>query len=332
VVSLLLVANILNIGADLGAMGAAVEMLFGINPVPIILGIAVGSILLEVFIPYRSYVPLLQILVFALLSYVFTAFIVNVPWQEALKATVIPSFEFSKDSLMMIVAIFGTTISPYLFFWQSSQEVEEMRMKKGERPLKLEPAKAPAILRKLRWDTLGGMAFSNIITFFIILTTGATLHASGTIHIATAADAAKALEPLAGTYASCLFAIGIIGTGLLAIPVLAGSTAFGLGEALRLPVGLERPARRAKGFYTIIGLSSLLGLCMNFFGIDPIQALIAVAVINGVISVPLMAIMVRMSSDSRVMGSLTISRGLQILGWCATGIVGCASIAFFATW
>jgi len=333
VVGLLLAANTLNIGADLGAMGAALELLMGWNPIPFILAVAFACVLLEVFVPYREYVPYLRWLVLALFAYVITALIVDIPWGAALRATLIPSISFSRNYLMMLIAVLGTTISPYLFFWQSSQEVEEILTTPGEHALLRDtPQETRVELRKLRLDTILGMAFSNLISFFIILTTAATLHANGVTNIASAADAAKALEPLAGRFASFFFSAGIIGTGLLAVPVLAGSAAFGVGEALHWKVGLERKALKAKGFYGIITAATLFGLCFTFLGIDPIQALVGAAVINGIASVPLMILLMHMSSNRKVMGNLTNPPLLAILGWLATGLMTLATIAFFATW
>lgn len=333
VVALLLAGNILNIGADLGAMGAAMELLTGMNPIPFILGVSVLCLVLEIFIPYRKYVPILRWFVLALFAYVITAFIVRVPWGAALRATIIPDFSFSKDYVLMLVAVLGTTISPYLFFWQSSQEVEEIHATHGEKALlRNAPRKVKVELKKLRIDTVIGMGFSNLITFFIILTTAVTLHTSRVSSIATAADAARALEPLAGRFAALIFAAGIVGTGLLAIPVLAGSAAYAVAEALKLPVGLDRKAMKAKGFYGILTMATLFGLSLNFLHIDPIHALVAVAVINGIISVPLMMVMMHMSRNRKIMGELTISRGLTILGWITTSLVTIATITFFATW
>lgn len=328
-VFLLLVANTLNIGADLGAMGAALELLFHVNPVPLVIILAFVCVYLEVFLPYRSYVPILQWLVLVLLAYVLTAFVTAVPWREALLAAFIPSFPLNRQSLTMLIAILGTTISPYLFFWQSAQEVEEIRTHRFIHALLRFRHGAADELRKLRADTFIGMAFSNLITFFIILTTGATLHLHGVTEIRTAADAAAALQPLAGPFASFLFAAGVVGTGFLAIPVLAGSAAFAVGETLRWPVGLERRALKAKGFYAVIAVATLVGLLLNFFGIDPIRALIAVAVINGIVSVPIMALIMHMSGNRKVMGSLVSSPQLRAVGWLTTLMVAAASLGFF---
>jgi Mn2+/Fe2+ NRAMP family transporter len=330
-VSLLLIANTLNIGADLGAMGEALELLFGIRSTPFVVLLAGLCVILEVFLPYKKYVPILRWLVMALFAYVITAFIVEIPWGEALTATLIPQITFTKEFLMMLIAVIGTTISPYLFFWQSAQEVEEIHATPGERPLIHDLLHEESELRKLRVDTILGMALSNIVTFFIILTTAATLHANGVGNIQTAADAAKALEPLAGKFASLLFATGIIGTGLLAIPVLAGSAAYGAAEALHLPTGLDRRALKAKGFYGVITAATVIGLFLNFLGIDPIKALIGVAVINGIVSVPLMALLVHMASNRKVMGPLTIHWGLRWMGWLTTLFVTLASIGYFVS-
>ncbi len=330
-VGLLLAANTLNIGADLGAMGDAVTLITGIPPYLPVIAFAAICVYLAVFIPYKKYVPILQWLVLALFAYVITAFVVKVPWGEALYSTVVPSLALTKESFSMLIAIIGTTISPYLFFWQSSQEVEEIRAHRFLHALIRFPAGAKRELWKLRVDTFAGMAFSNIITFFIILTTAATLHANGLTEIKTAADAAAALEPIAGKFAALLFSVGVIGTGLLAVPVLAASAAFGVGEAMHWPVGLERDLMKAKGFYAVLVAATVIGLIMNFFGIDPIKALIGAAVVNGIVSVPLMIALMLMSSNRAVMGSLRISPMLQCFGWLTTALVALASIGFFLT-
>lgn len=232
----------------------------------------------------------------------------------------------------MLIAVLGTTISPYLFFWQSSQEVEDIKTTPGGHALLRDERHVRHEFRRLRFDTVIGMAFSNLISFFIILTTAVTLHAHGLTDIQSAADAAQALAPLAGKFASVLFAAGIVGTGLLAIPVLAGSAAFGVGEALHWPVGLERKALKAKGFYGIITVATLFGLFLNFFGIDPIKALVAVAVINGIVSLPLMILLMHMGTNRKVMGDLCIPFSLQVLGWIATFVVLVATVGFFLTW
>lgn len=328
-VGLLLVANTLNIGADLGAMGEAVQLLIGIPaPVTVIVA-ALLCTYLAVFLPYRKYVPILQWLVLALFAYVVTAFIVDVPWGEVLRATLLPRFPLTREAFIMLIAILGTTISPYLFFWQSSQEVEEIRAHRFLHALLRFPRDAERELWKLRVDTITGMGFSNIITFFIILTTAVTLNRNGVTNIQTAADAAEALRPLAGPFASFLFSVGIVGTGLLAIPVLAASAAFGVGEAMHWPVGLERKVLKAKGFYGVLAAATFIGLLLNFFGVDPIRALIGAAVVNGIVSIPLMMMLVHVSANNKVMGPLTISWRLQAAGWFTALVVTVASVGYF---
>lgn len=257
VVGLLLVANIINIGADLGAMGAAAKLLLGGPALLYTAVFAFVSLTLEVFVPYHRYAGLLKWLTLALFIYVVAAFTVQVPWGEALKNTVVPSLRWDPGYLAMIVAVLGTTISPYLFFWQASTEVEELRQEPADQPLKHAPEQAPAQFWRIKADTYLGMGVSNLIAWFIMLTTAATLHAAGKTEIRSAAEAAAALEPVAGPFAKFLFAAGVIGTGLLAVPVLAGSAAYGLGEALRWPTGLERKPLKARGFYGIIALATL---------------------------------------------------------------------------
>ncbi|MFA6039133.1 MAG: Nramp family divalent metal transporter [Candidatus Peribacteraceae bacterium] len=331
-VGLLLMANTINIGADLGAMGEAVELLLGVPSAVTVVFFSLVCVYLAVFLPYKKYVPILQWLVLALFAYVITAFVTDIPWKDVAFYTLIPNLSLNKESLAMIIAILGTTISPYLFFWQSSQEVEEIRAHRFLHALIRFPLNAKQELWKLRVDTVVGMAFSNIIAFFIILTTAATLNASGLTTIETAADAAQALRPLAGSAAAFLFAAGIVGTGLLAVPVLAASAAFGVGEAMRWPVGLERNVHKAKGFYGVLTAATVMGLLLNFFGINPIDALIASAVVNGIVSVPLMAALVHMSSNEKVMGSLVIPKSLRIAGWVTTAVVATAGVGFFLTW
>ncbi len=330
-VGLLLTANTINIGADLGAMGEAMELLFNIPSALSVVAFAAVCVYLAVFLPYKTYVPILQWLVVALFAYVFTAFVTDVPWKDVVRFTFVPSLHLNKETLAMIIAVLGTTISPYLFFWQSSQEVEEIRAHRFLHALIRFPRDADRELWKLRVDTVVGMAFSNLIAFFIILTTAATLNAKGITAIETAADAAEALRPLAGSAASFLFAAGIIGTGLLAVPVLAASAAFGVGEAMHWPVGLERNVVKAKGFYGVLTAATVMGLFLNFFGINPIDALLAAAVVNGIVSVPLMAMLVHMSANGKVMGSLRIPRKLYIAGWTTTAIVALAGVGFFLT-
>ena len=328
-VGLLLIANTINIGANLGAMADATALVSGL-PGPIFLVLfAAFCALSEVFMRYGNYVRILKWLALALLAYVITLFLVDVPWGEALRGLVIPNVELNQTALTMIVAIFGTTISPYLFFWQASQEAEDVREFDDREPLKCAPEDGRAELKRIELDTFAGMAASNFVALAIILTAAATLHANGITDISTSADAAAALEPVAGAYASTIFALGIVGTGLLAVPVLAGSAAYGLGEAMRWPVGLDCKPKRAKAFYGTIVAATAVGALMNFTPIDPMKALYWSAVINGVVAVPVMAVMMVMSQRKTIMGVFTIPTSLRIFGWIATVVMGLAAVAMF---
>jgi NRAMP (natural resistance-associated macrophage protein)-like metal ion transporter len=331
-VFLLCAANIFNVGADISAMGAATKLVFGgsVNAYAVLLGLL--SLALQTYVPYRKYVHYLKWLTLSLFAYVATAFIVHVPWLAALRGTVVPSVSLNAEYWMALVAVLGTTISPYLFFWQTSQEAEEVRINKGEFPLRRKPSQAVAQFRRIALDTRVGMAFSNLVAFFIILTTAVTLHASGGgAGIQTAADAAKALQPLAGPLAFGLFAMGIIGTGMLAVPVLTGSAAYAVSETFRWRASLESKPNRAPKFYWFLAVATLIGIVMNFVGIDPIRALYWSAVINGVVSVPLMAILMLMSANRAVVGQFVLPPYLRIIGWVATAIMLLASLGFLAT-
>jgi Mn2+/Fe2+ NRAMP family transporter len=283
----------------------------------------------EVFMRYANYVKVLKWLALALFAYVITLFLVDVPWGEALRGLVIPDISLDETALTMIVAIFGTTISPYLFFWQASQEAEDVREFDDREPLKCAPQDGRAELKRIELDTFAGMAASNLVALAIILTAAATLNANGITDIGTSAEAAAALEPVAGPYASMVFALGIVGTGLLAVPVLAGSAAYGLGEAMRWPVGLDCKPKRAKAFYGTIVVATAAGALMNFSPIDPIKALYWAAVINGVVAVPVMVVMMLMSQNKSIMGVFTIPTSLRLFGWIATGAMGAAAVAMF---
>jgi NRAMP (natural resistance-associated macrophage protein)-like metal ion transporter len=285
-VLLLLIANTINIGADLGAMADATALVTGLPGPVFLLFFAVFCATAVVVMRYEAYARVLKWLTLALLSYIVTLFMVDVPWAEAGKGLALPNVEWNSETLMMIVAIFGTTISPYLFFWQASQEAEEVQDHDDEEPLKCDPMEGRVELKRIGVDTLIGMAASNIVALSIIFTTAATLNANGVVDIRTSADAAEALKPFAGDYASLVFALGIVGTGLLAVPVLAGSAAYAIGEARKWPVGLDRKPRRAKAFYATIVAATMIGAAMNFTPIDPIRALIVSAMINGVVAVP----------------------------------------------
>ena len=330
-VLLLLVANTVNIGADLGAMGAAVRLLIGGHLAVYIVGFGVVSVLLQVFVPYHRYVRWLKWLTLALFSYVATAFAVPVPWGEVLHATLLPRVEWSAHSITAVVAVLGTTISPYLFFWQASQEVEDLRAAPDQSPLRRAPQQAPAQLERIGLDTWIGMGVSNLVAFFIILTTAVTLHRHGVTDIDSAARAAEALRPVAGSFAFELFAAGIVGTGLLAVPVLAGSAAYAVGESLHWRTGLERKPSRAKRFYGVIAASTLAGVVLNFAGVNPVKALFWTAVLNGVIAVPMLFVIIRMASRSEVMGEFVLSPRLKATSWLTAAVMTLCVVGMIAT-
>ncbi len=331
IVGLLLVANVINIAADVAAMGEAMSLVVPGRPLWYAVGFGVLSVLLQVFVPYQRYVNLLKWLTLVLLAYVATVFVVHVPWDVVLKTTVWPHIAWNKDYLTTIVAVFGTTISPYLFFWQASQEVEELRADDNAEPLRRAPDQVERQLGRIRFDTLVGMAVSNGVAFFIMLTTAATLHAQGVHDIQSSAQAASALKPVAGELAFVLFALGIVGTGLLAIPVLAGSAAYAMAGTFHWKSSLGAEFSAARKFYGIIIVATLAGVGINFMPIDPIKALYWSAVLNGVIAVPVMAIMMLVASSPRIMGDLTIAPRLRALGWLCTGVMAAATVAMFAS-
>ena len=331
VVALLLIANTINIGADLGAMADATGLVSNAPSWMLLLGFAAFCALSEVFMGYRHYVRVLKWLTLALFAYVITLFLVDVPWGTALRGVIIPQFEINEVSLTMIVAILGTTISPYLFFWQASQEAEEVHNHQGEEPLKCDPLEGRVELKRIELDTLAGMGASNLVALAIVLTAAATLHPHGITDIQTSAQAAEALRPIAGDYAASVFALGIVGTGLLAVPVLAGSAAYAFCEAIKRPVGLDRKPMRAKAFYGTIITATLIGALINFTPVNPIKALYWAAVINGVVAVPVMAVMMLISTRKSIMGVFTITRGMTVLGWVATAVMTSAAVAMFWT-
>ncbi len=332
IVLMLILANTLNLGADIGAMGAGVRLLIG-GPAHLYIVLLAGvSLFLQIRIPYCRYAKFLKWLTLALFTYVGVVFTVHIPWGRTLYALVIPPVQFKAEYLALLVGVLGTTISPYLFFWQASMEVEDLDASPVESALNREPSQAREQLRRIRVDTYTGMTFSNLIAFFIMLTTAVTLHANGVTGIDSAEQAAMALQPIAGRLAFFLFAMGIIGTGMLALPVLAGSGAYALGELLKWPTGLERKWREAKGFYGILAVATILGTAMNFTHIDPMKALIWSAILNGIVAVPTMVVMMLMTHNSAVMGKLTlISKNLRRWGWLATAVMALAVIAMFAT-
>lgn len=332
VVLLVVIANVINLGADLGAMGASVTLLTGLPTLPFTIVFAVLSLTLQAIAPYDRYSKVLKWLTITLFAYIATVFVVHIQWGAALLATVKPSMSLKPDYITALVAVLGTTISPYLFFWQASEEVEAEEAEPEEEPLKTAPRQAPSQLHRIRVDTYTGMAFSNLVAFFIILTAAATLYRAGIHDVSTATQAASALKPLAGQLAYLLFAGGIIGTGLLAVPVLAGSAAYAVGEALRWPVGLSREPLQAKGFYGVIAAAMLLGAALNFTHIDPIKALFWSAVLNGVVAGPIMVLMMVLASNKRAMGQFTLNARQKTLGWLATAVMFACAVGLFATW
>jgi Mn2+/Fe2+ NRAMP family transporter len=329
VVALLLIANTLNIGADLAAMAEASRLLFSAPPAWAYVG-AFGAIttLSQVFLNHTRYVAVLKWLTLSLFAYFGTVCVVHVPWREFFAGLLWPHFSLSRDFWLTVVAIFGTTISPYLFFWQAAQEVEDAKAKPVQKPLLQRPGQAPEELARIQLDTLVGMGVSNLVALAILATTASTLHRAGVHEISSAAQAAGALRPLAGGWAFALFTLGIVGTGLLSIPVLAGSAAYALGEARRWPVGLARRPLQARAFYATIALATLLGAAANLLGISPVKALVWAAVINGIVAVPVMTLLMLMSRRRDIMGQFTISDGTMAIGWTATAVMGIAA-AFF---
>jgi NRAMP (natural resistance-associated macrophage protein)-like metal ion transporter len=330
IVSILLIANTINIAADLSAMGDALQLVMPGGPQHgLALFFGVVSALMQIFIPSRYLAPILKWLTLSLFAYVAVLLAVDIPWAKLIAATLIPPLELTRDYLMLLVAVLGTTISPYLFFWQASQEVEEQRATDGDEPLRESSKGAREHLRRIKIDTWLGMIFSNAIAFTIMLTTAVMLHDAGITDIESSTQAAQALRPIAGDFAFTLFAAGIIGTGLLAIPVLAGSAAYAVSEAMKWPIGLGREPLEAKGFYSIITLATLIGAGIDFTDIDPIRALIWSAMLNGVIAVPIMALMMRMAVREDIMGPFVITKRLQRLGWVATTLMALAVTAMF---
>ena len=330
IVGLLVIANTINIAADVAAMGDAARLVLGGPAHLYAVGFGLVSLLLEVFIPYSRYVRVLKWLTLALLAYVATVFVVHIPWTRFLHGSLaLP--DWSPAYITTMVAVFGTTISPYLFFWQASQEVEELRANPQAKALKHAPRDARAGFLRIKIDTYIGMGFSNLVAFFIMLTTAVTLNLHGVRDIQSSAQAATALRPIAGDFAFALFSMGIIGTGMLAIPVLAGSAAYAMAGAFQWNSGLEEQPARAPRFYGIIVVATLAGVALVFAPIDPIKALYWSAVINGIISVPIMALMMRMAARVDIMGRLVIHRRLKVLGWLCTAVMATAVVAMFAT-
>lgn len=330
IVTLLFIANTINIAADLGAMADATKLLIGGPAMLYVVGFGVLSVGAQIFFDYRRYVAVLKWLTLCLFAYVAALAVVKVDWYAAVSGLLVPRITWSGDYLTTVVAILGTTISPYLFFWQASQEAEDERIDPDKAPLLEKPLDAAMEFSRIRADTIIGMAFSNLIALSIIITAAATLNVAGKTDIQTSAQAAEALRPIAGAFAEIIFALGIVGTGLLAIPVLAGSTAYAVGEGRRWLVGLDRKPREAVAFYGVLALSAGIGIALNFTAINPIEALYWSAVINGVLAVPVMILLMAMSRRTDVMGDFKISGLLYWLGWLATAVMTIAVIAMLA--
>jgi NRAMP (natural resistance-associated macrophage protein)-like metal ion transporter len=325
-VGLLFIANTINVGADLAAMGEAARLVTGFNEHAFTIFFALVSLGLQLFVPYRRYARFLMVLTFSLFAYVALVFMLKLDWPAIGAGLIGLNPNLTKDAAITIVAIFGTTISPYLFFWQSAQEVEEVDQKPDEHPLLEEHGEAPAAIARIELDTISGMLASNLIALAIMISTAATLNKAGVTNIQTAADAAKALEPIAGRFAFGLFSIGIIGTGLLAIPVLAGSAGYAIAESRGWKCGLDNMPWQARGFYAVIGAAVLLGLGIDYSPLDPIKALYWSAVLNGVIAVPMMAAMMVVAGHKKKMGRFTVGPVLGGLGWLSTAVMAAAAI------
>jgi Mn2+/Fe2+ NRAMP family transporter len=324
--ALLFIANTINVGADLAAMGAAAKLVTGLNEHAFTLFFALLSLGLQLFIPYRRYARFLMVLTFSLFAYVAIMFLLPLDWKEIGAGLIGLHPNLTESAATTIVAIFGTTISPYLFFWQSAQEVEEVDQNKDQHALIDRPREGPAAISRIRIDTIAGMLASNLVALAIMIATAATLHAHGVTNIDTAADAASALRPISGRFAFALFSTGIIGTGLLAIPVLAGSAGYAVAEAAGWKTGLDNMPWQARGFYMVIGAAVLLGLGIDWSPIDPIKALYWSAVLNGVIAVPMMAALMFVAQSRAKMGAFRAGWVLGGLGWLSTGIMAAATI------
>ena len=325
VVGLLFLANTINIGADLSAMGDAMQLLIG---GPRALYVALFACLcagLQIFVSYDRYAPFLKWMTISLFAYFATLMVIRIDWLALLRGTFVPRFSSDSEFWTTVVAVLGTTISPYLFFWQAAQECEDIRAHPERQALRRAPRQGHSAIDRIRADTYLGMAFSNLVALAIMAATAATLYPAGMHEIHTSAEAAAALKPLAGEFAFVLFAAGIVGTGMLALPVLAGSSAYALAEAFQWPLGLAKQPGQARGFYGTIAFATILGVLLNLLPIDPIRALFLSAVVNGIIAAPLMAIIMWMASRKRIMGHFVIGRGLRIFGWTATAVMAAAS-------
>ena len=327
---LLFVANTINIGADVAAMGAAAQLVVGGGAVAFTIAAAAISLLLQIFVPYHRYVHYLKWLTLVLFAYVGVIFTVHIDWLDVARRVIMPKVEFSAAWITVVVAVFGTTISPYLFFWQTSEEVEDMEVN-HQRDLKHTGRKAARTqLRRMATDTFSGMAFSNLVAFSIVLTTTVTLNRSGITDIQTSAQAAEALRPIAGEFAFLLFTLGIVGTGFLAVPVLAGSAGYAVAEAFGLPKGLEKRPEEAKTFYGIIVAAMVIAVGSIFMPVDPIKMLFWTAVINGIVSVPILGAMMLLARNSHQMGTYVANPWQRLFGWGATFVMAFVVVAMFA--
>jgi NRAMP (natural resistance-associated macrophage protein)-like metal ion transporter len=331
VVALLFLANTINIGADLSAMGDAVQLLIGGPRTVYVVLLAAICAGLQIFVSYGRYAPFLKWMTLSLFAYFATLMVIQLDWLELARGVFVPSFSTDSEFWTTVVAVLGTTISPYLFFWQAAQECEDIRAHPERQALRKAPRQGAAEIDRIRADTYVGMAVSNLVALAIIATTAATLHASGMLDIRTSAQAAAALKPLAGEFAFVLFALGIVGTGMLAIPVLAGSAAYALAEARGWPIGLAKQPQRAPAFYATIAIATMCGVLLNFLPVDPIRALFLSAVVNGMVAAPVMAIIMLLATSKRVMGRFVIGPGLQLFGWTATAVMAVAAAAMFLT-
>lgn len=330
-VAALFVANTLNVGADIGAIAAAIELLHPVPILPTIFLVSVGILVIQFFGSYKLIVNVFKWLTIVLFAYIATAFFVHVDAMEVLKATFIPSFKPTAEYVSTLVAILGTTISPYLFFWQASQQVEEDKSE-GKKALWQRRGASHEELKVAAMDVNAGMLLSNSVMYFIIFTCAATLHAHGQTHITSATDAAKALVPVAGKFSELLLALGLIGTGLLAIPILTGSAAYAISEAFGWRYGLDEKPYRAKQFYAVIAISTIAGMAMNFFGMNAISALFWSAVINGLVAPPLLILIMLIVNNQKIMGDKVNSPITNFAGWASTAAMTAAAIALFFTW
>lgn len=327
----LVIANTINAGADIAAISAAINMFVPIPISAMVVPIAVTIVVLQVWGSYRVMVKIFKWLTLSLFAYVIAAFLARPDWYAVAKATFVPQIQFTSEYITTIVAILGTTISPYLFFWEASEEVEEEKSE-GRKDVNTRRGATDKEIKKEKIDTIVGMLFCNVVFYFVIVSAGATLHVSGKTQIQSATEAAQALRPLAGNFATILFGIGLIGAGLLAVPVLTGSAAYAVSETFGWPSGLDEKPRHAKKFYAVIAASTIVGVLIDFAGINPISALFWTAVINGVVAPPLLVVVMLVANNKRVMGERTNGRWTNVFGWLATAVMFAAAIGMFVTW